>query len=191
MLILILGLILFLGIHSTPILARDWRRGFVAERGEKAWKLLFSLVALLGLILLIYGYGLTRSNPVFIWQPPVWTRHTAILLNLVAFLLLPAAYVPRNHLRYKLGHPMYAGVKIWAFAHLIANGRLGDMVLFGAFLVWAIVGFASARRRDRQAGVVYSEPSWGGTLLSLVIGLLLWAAFVLYLHQLLIGVAPI
>lgn len=191
MLILILGLLLFLGVHSLPIAARDLRGRFLERHGEPRWKGLFSALAVVGLVLIVWGYGLTRVEPVFVWNPPLWTRHLALLLNLVAVVLIAAAYVPRNHFKQRLGHPMYAGVKLWAFAHLLANGRLGDIVLFGAFLVWAVIGFASARRRDRASGVIHPPGTAGGTLATLAAGTLLWVALVFWLHALLIGVAPL
>src|SRR5690606_6525630 len=134
-----------------------------------------------GLVLIVYGYGASRADPVFVWNPPLATRHVAVLLAWIAFVLLAAASIKGNHFKQKLGHPMYAGVKIWAFAHLIANGRLGDIVLFAAFMAWAIAGFAISRRRDRAAGVLAAEARMSQTVITLVAGTLAWALFTFWL----------
>jgi len=190
MALLIAGLILFLGPHSIRIFADGWRTKIIDDKGKKTWKIIYSLVSLAGLILVVYGFGESRANPVFLWNPPVWTRHAAALLVLVAFVLLTAADFPRNKIKQKLGHPMYLGVKTWAFAHLISNGRLGDVLLFGSFLVWAIAGFSAAKRRDRAQGTVYPEGSTQGTISVVVVALIAYGIFSMYLHRLLIGVPP-
>lgn len=190
MLILVLGLLLFLGVHSVRIVADDWRGAQIAARGENAYKGIYSLLSIAGLVLIVWGYGQTRIAPVDLWQPPVWTRHLASLLTLISFVLLVAAYVPANRLKAAVGHPMVAGVKVWAFAHLIANGRLGDVVLFGAFLAWAVLDFTSARRRDRAAGRKPPPGTMKGDLLTVAIGVVAWAVFAMYLHAWLIGVRP-
>ncbi|MCC7313077.1 MAG: NnrU family protein, partial [Sulfuritalea sp.] len=121
---LILGLVLFLGIHSVRIFANDWRDAQLARLGLLPWKGVYALISAVGLGLIIWGYGLARVDPVVLWLPPVWTRHLAALLTLPAFILLVAAYLPGSHIKAKIGHPMVAGVKIWALAHLLANGNL-------------------------------------------------------------------
>ncbi|NDP43449.1 MAG: NnrU family protein, partial [Aromatoleum sp.] len=147
--VLILGLIVFLGAHSVRIIADDWRSAQVARLGAGGWKGVYALVSLAGFVLIVWGFGQARLDPVVLWHPPTWTRHVAGLLTLVAFVLVTAAYVPGNHLKAAVGHPMVAGVKVWAFAHLLANGTLADVVLFGSLLGWAVIDFISARRRDR------------------------------------------
>jgi uncharacterized membrane protein len=112
------------------------------------------------------------------------------LLNLAAFVLLAAAYVRGNTIKAKLGHPMVLGVKVWAFAHLLANGTLNAVVLFGAFLAWAIADFASARRRDRAAGVVYPAGALARDGITVAVGILAWGVFSFLLHGWLIGVRP-
>ena len=109
---------------------------------------------------------------------------------LPSFVLLVAAYVPRNHIKAAVGHPMYAGVKLWAFAHLLSNGRLADVILFGSFLVWAIAGFVAARRRDRRAGTVYPSGTVMYSALTMIAGFVLWAVFAFWAHRWLIGVGP-
>lgn len=190
MIVLILGLILFLGAHSVRIFAYDWRMAQVARLGEKRWKGLVTVVSIVGLVLIVVGYGSTR-DAAELWNPPLWTRHLTALLTLPAFVLLVAAYVPGNHLKAAIGHPMVAGVKLWAFAHLISNGRPGDLVLFGAFLAWAIVDFISSRRRDRRAGTRYPPGTLQGDVKAVAIGLVAWVLFAFYGHAWLIGVAPL
>lgn len=191
MLVLIIGLVVFLGVHSTRIFADDWRSARITSLGERRWKLLYTLASAIGLVLIVWGYGLARQAPVMLWNPPVWTRHLASLLVLVAFVMFVAAYVPRNHVKAAFGHPMYAGVKTWAVAHLVANGMLADLLLFGGFLAWSVLGFRSARRRDRKQQVTYPAGTPGGTILTLVVGAVAWAVFAFYLHGPLIGVRPL
>jgi uncharacterized membrane protein len=190
MLWLCLGLLLFLGVHSSRIVAEGARTRFIAERGENTWKGLYSLVSALGLALIVWGYGAARAAPVLLWTPPVAMKHVAALLTLLAFVLLAAAYVPRNHIRAAVGHPMVLGVKVWALAHLLANQFLADVLLFGAFLVWAVLSFRAARARDRAAGASRPAATVGGTVATLVVGALAWIVFALWLHAWLFGVAP-
>jgi len=187
---LILGLVLFLGVHSLRIFADGWRTAQIARMGELPWKGAYSLFSIVGLGLIVWGYGLARADPVVLWLPPVWTRHLAALLTVPAFILLVAAYLPGSHIKAKVGHPMVAGVKIWALAHLLANGNLADLILFGAFLVWAVADFISARRRDRIAGRTYPVCCWTRDASVTAIGLLAWALFAMWGHTWLIGVRP-
>lgn len=190
MTLLLLGLVLFLGVHSTRIVADDWRSATIARVGEKPWKGVYTLLSIAGFVLLVIGYGAARQSPVVLYTPPVWTRHLAALLTIPAFVLLVAAYVPGNAIKRAVGHPMVAGVKIWAFAHLLANGTLADVLLFGSFLVWAVLSFIAARRRDRAAGTVYPVGAGSRTLITIAVGTLAWAVFAFALHRPLIGVAP-
>ena len=190
MTILLLGLVLFLGIHSARVLAEGPRRAFIAKRGANAWKGLYTVVSLVGFALLVWGYGLARQQPVVLWTAPAALRHVAALLTLVSFVLLAAAYVPGNGIKARLHHPMTLGVKVWAFAHLIANNTLADLLLFGGFLAWSIAVFAAARRRDRADGVTYSPGTASRTVLTVVVGVVLWIVFALWLHGWLIGVRP-
>ena len=191
MAMLVLGLCLFLGVHSVRILADDWRTAQMARLGEKRWKLLYTAVSLAGFGLLVWGYGLTRHAPVELWSPPRAMNYVAAMLMLLSFVLLAAAYVPRNIFKARLGHPMVLSVKVWALAHLLANGNLADALLFGAFLLWAVASFSAARRRDRAAGIAYAVASAGGTGLAVLAGGLAWVAFAFWLHTPLIGVAPL
>ncbi|HEU4458285.1 MAG TPA: NnrU family protein [Methylibium sp.] len=190
MLLLLLGLVIFLGAHSTRIVADGWRDGVVARIGAKRWKGLYALVSLVGFVLIVVGYGLARQQPVVLWQPPVWTRHAASLLVLVAFVLLAAPYVKGNAFATRLRHPMLIGTKLWAFAHLLANGTLADLLLFASFLAWAVLCFRSARRRDRAAGLHGTPGDTAATVKTVVAGVVGWAVFAFWLHGALIGVRP-
>ena len=152
--------------------------------------MLYAAVAIAGFVLLCWGFGLARQQPVLLYVPPLWLRHLNALFTLVAFVLFIAARVPRNHFKAKLHHPQVLAVKVWAFGHLLATGMLHDMVLFGAFLLWAVVLFAVSRRRDRREAAVYAAGTVQGDVLTVVIGGALWLAFVLWLHLWLIGVSP-
>ena len=187
---LLAGLLLFLGVHSTRVFAVGWRSQTRARLGAGSFKGLYSLISLAGFVLLVWGYGVARQQPVVLWNPPVAMRHVAALLTLFAFVLLAAAYVPGNQIKARLHHPMVLGVKVWALAHLLANGTLADVLLFGSFLVWAIVLFAASRRRDRREHTLYARGSAGATSLTVGVGVLAWVAFALWLHRVLIGVAP-
>ena len=190
MIVMVLGLVLFLGVHSVRVVADDWRAAQIAARGEGAWKGLYSLLSIAGFVLIVYGYGLSRTAPVELWSPPVWTRHLASLLTLVSFVLLAAVYVPGTRIKAAVGHPMVLGVKTWALAHLLANGRLADVVLFGSFLAWSIVLYAASRRRDRRSGTRYVAGPASRDLITVVTGVVAWAAFAFWLHASLIGVRP-
>ena len=190
MTLLILGLVLFLGVHSVRVFAEGWRAGARARLGEGAYKGLYTLASVAGLVLIVWGYGLARQQPVVLWLPPVWTRHLAALLTVPAFILLVAAYVPGNSIKAKVHHPMILGVKVWALAHLLANGMLADLLLFGGFLVWAALCFRAARQRDRAGGVNYPPGRMGPTLATVGVGLLAWAGFAFWAHAVLIGVRP-
>ncbi len=191
MLVLILGLFLFLGMHSLRIVANDWRNRQIQRIGENRWKGLFALVSILGFVLIVIGFGLARRHPVLVYVSPPWLRHLNALFTLVAFVLVAAAYVPRNRIKAKLGHPMLAGTKVWAFGHLLATGMLHDVVLFGPFLLWAIADFVVLRRRDRKVGVVYPAGTFQGDAVTLLIGIIAWAVFAFVLHAWLIGVNPL
>ena len=190
MTILILGLVIFLGMHSIRIFADERRTALCARFGEQAWKGAYALISLAGFALIIWGFGLARQEPLVVWSPPTAMRHIAALLTALSFVLLAATYLPRNGIKASLHHPMLLGVKVWALAHLLANGTLADLILFGSFLVWAAFCFRAARQRDRAASTLYPAGTMGGTLASLAVGLLAWAVFAFWLHGLLIGVRP-
>ena len=194
---LILGLILFLGAHSVRIWADGWRNQTIEAYGEKAFKGVYALVSILGFYLLVVGYGEARLQTVALWNPPIFTKHISMLLMLFSSILLMATYIPRNHFKMRLGHPMVLSVKVWALSHLLANGNLADLVLFGSFLIWAVLNFRSARARDRAQvqnpdAMVDAplKPNLFATLIALFGGMALWALITFVLHVKLVGVAP-
>lgn len=191
MALLIAGLIVFLGVHSVRIFADDWRAAQIARVGPKVWKGGYALLSLIGLVLIVYGYGLARQTPIVLYTAPVWTRHLAALLTLMAFVMIAAAYVPGTNIKARIRHPMVAGVKVWAFAHLLANGSLADVILFGSFLAWAILNYSAALRRDRAANVVYAGGPMSRDLTAVAIGGVAWLLFTFWLHGSLIGVRPL
>jgi uncharacterized membrane protein len=190
MALLIVGLLLFLGVHSARVFGEGPRSALQARLGPLGYKGLYTVLSLAGLVLLIVGYGAARENPQMLWLPPVWTRHLAALLTVPAFVLLVAAYVPGNAIKAKLHHPMVLSVKTWALAHLLSNGMLADLLLFGGFLLWAVLSFRAARARDRAAGTVYPAGRVGPTIVVVVVGLVAWAVFAMWAHGVLIGVKP-
>lgn len=190
MAILILGLVIFLGTHSVRIVADDWRTVQRARLGDSAWKGLYSLASLVGFALIVWGVGLARHQPVVVWHPPLTSRDVTALFTLVAFVLIVAAYSPSNRIRAALHHPMLVGVMLWAIGHLLANGMLHDVVLFGAFLVWSICCLVSSRRRDQAAGTVYAAGAAPATVIPIVAGTVIWVVFAFWLHGVLIGVRP-
>ena len=187
---LIAGLVLFLGVHSSRVFADDARAAFIAAHGEKTWKGLYAVLSIVGFVLVVYGYGEARTAPLVLWTPPAWTRHAAALLTLPAFVLLAAAYVPGNAIKGRLGHPMLLGTKIWAAAHLLANGNVADVLLFGGFLVWATLCLRAGKARDRAAGTVYPAGGVAPTVIAVAAGIGAWAAFAFHLHAAWIGVRP-
>ena len=204
---LISGLILFLGAHSVRIWADGWRNQTIEAYGEKAFKGVYALVSILGFYLLVVGYGEARLQTVALWNPPIFTKHISMLLMLLSSILLVATYIPRNHFKMRLGHPMVLSVKVWALSHLLANGNLADLVLFGSFLIWAVLNFRSARARDRAlllhlnvtedaAGEPLAEtestnqPKLPSTIITLVSGIATWALITFVLHAKVVGVSP-
>ena len=190
MTVLILGLLLFLGLHSVRIVADGWRGAQLARLGEKRWKGLYSLMAFAGLGLIIWGYALARQQPQVLWTPPMGLRHASALLMLFSLILLAAANVPRNGIKTWVRHPMLLGTQLWAVAHLLANGSVADVLLFGGFLVWSSVDLYAAVRRDRAAGVAYPGGTMPGTLIAIGAGVALWLLLAFWLHGVLFGVRP-
>ena len=184
------GIALFVLVHSINLIAPNSRRSIIDRVGLQTWKLVYSLIALVGFYLMVVGYAEARMNPTWVWQPPLWTRHASALLTLPAFILLVAAYIPGNRIKAKIGHPMYLSVKLWAAAHLLANGGSHDIGLFGALLLWSVLGFAVSRRRDRAVGLTGQHAGVSRDATTLVLGLAAWAIFAMWLHKALIGISP-
>ena len=187
---LLAGLLMFLGVHSLRIFADGWRAQQIARIGPLPWKGLVSVLSLAGFALLVWGWGMARQAPVVLWQPPVGMRHAASLLTLLAFVLLAAAYVPGNAIKARFHHPMVLGVKTWALAHLLSNGNVAHVVLFGSFLAWGVLLFIASRRRDRREATVYAPGRLAPTLVTVVVGVAVWALFAFKLHGMWIGVRP-
>jgi uncharacterized membrane protein len=189
----ILGLVLFLGTHSVRVFAGGWRNRMVENMGDKMFKAMYSVASLVGFVLLVYGFSKIRWDSPVIWNPPVAMRHIAALLMLVAMVLLVAGQVPHNAIKNKLGHPMVLSVKVWALAHLLANGKQADLVLFGAFLVWSVLNFRAARKRDRlaqAAGQTIEVTATPNTLRVVLIGMAAWALLLFGGHTWLFAVSP-
>lgn len=189
MVILIAGLILFLGTHSVSIIAPGWRGRMVARMGEQKWQAIYGLVAIAGFVLIVWGYGLARQEPIVLYASPLWLRHLVLLLMVPVFPLLLAAYLP-GRIQSAVKHPMLAAVKLWAFAHLLANGTLGDLMLFGSFFAWAVLDRISMKWRA-PLPVQGAPPSKANDIIAVGGGLAIYAAFVLGLHHWLIGVSPV
>jgi uncharacterized membrane protein len=188
MLWLVVGLVVFLGVHSVSIVAPGWRDALAARLGEGAWKGVYSLVSLVGIVLIVVGYGAARQNPVLLWNPPVWTRHLAALLMLPVFICFLAAYLP-GRIKAALKHPMLVAVKLWATAHLLANGTLADVLLFGGFLAWAVADRISLKRRAPRP-IPGAPPGAANDAIAVIAGLAIYALTVLWAHQWLFGVSP-
>lgn len=190
MTLLITGLIVFLGAHSIHMIAPGLREAGIGKLGTWGWKGLFAVVSIVGFVFLVMGYGEARVDPTWLWHSPAWMSHLVALLMIPAMILLVAAYVPGTHMRARMGHPMLLATKIWALVHLLANGGVHDVVLFGAFLAWAVAAFIVNRKRDRAAGRTYPAVGVSRDIIAGVLGLVLYGAFTFKLHLWLMGVAP-
>jgi len=192
MLVLILGLVIFLGVHSVQIVAPQWRKAKMAEWGEGKWKGLYSLAAAVGFILVVWGFGMARQTAPILYEPPVWMKHITALLMVFSFISLAMFRMPAGKLKPMIRHPMLVAIKIWAFAHLLANGDLASLVLFLSFLAWAVWDRISVKRRERAGEVAVITPGpVTNDILTVVVGLVLYALFVWKLHEWLIGVSPV
>ena len=187
---LITGLVLFLGVHSVRVFASSSRDEFIASRGENAWKGLYSIASLAGLVVLVWGFGEARVSPsnVFFYSSPTWLTHLQLLLMVPALILFFASQFPAGRIKKAVKNPMLTGVKIWAIGHLLVNGDLASWLLFGTFLVWAVVLVINTNRRGIEPP---KETSAMGDVLSVVVGIGVWVAFSFWLHEWLIGVPVI
>jgi uncharacterized membrane protein len=189
MVLLVIGLVLFLGIHSISIVAPAWRDAQVAQRGDKGWKGIYTVISLVGFALLLYGYGVARQAPVVLYSPPLWMRHVTALLMIPVFPLLIAAYAP-GRIKAAAKHPMLAATKLWAFAHLLSNGTLADVLLFGGFLAWAVADRISLKKRPARP--IPGAPAGPmNDAIAVVAGLAIYALFVFKAHAWLFGVSPL
>jgi len=183
----IVGLIVFIGAHVF-VTMRDRRAVLVARIGEWPYRGLFSLVSIVGILLIAYGFADYRAaGMIAVWNPPAWTRHIVVVLMWPASIMVTAAYIPGN-IKRKLKHPMLAGVKTWAFAHLCANGDLGGIILFGSVLAWAVYDRVTLKYRvDAGAPPI---PVGGGRndLIAIVVGTILYLALGFVFHPIVVGV---
>jgi uncharacterized membrane protein len=189
MLLLIVGLVLFLGVHSVAIVAPDLRARAIHRLGEGAWKGLYALVSLIGFVSICYGFGLARQTGLVLYSPPAWARHAALIVMLPVFPLLVATYLP-GRIKSAAKHPMLAAVKFWAFAHLLANGSLADVLLFGGFLGWAVMDRISLKRRPAQP-LQTAPPGRWNDVIAVVLGLAIYALLIGWAHVKLFGVSPL
>jgi uncharacterized membrane protein len=188
MVLLIAGLVLFIGMHSIAIVSVATRDRWAAALGVNAWRGVYSLVSAAGLVLVVLGYAAARQSPVVVYVPPSWTRHLAFALMLPVFPLILAAYLP-GAIKARLKHPMLAAVKIWALAHLLANGMLADLLLFGGLMAWAVVTRISLKRRgQRPLMMPLPAPSLMNDVLAVVLGVAVYALVLFWLHGAWIGV---
>lgn len=188
MTMLLVGLAVFLGMHSVSIFAPQWRGAMASRMGTLPWKGLYSAVSIVGFALLWKGYALARLEPIPIYVPPAGLRHVAALLMLPVFPLLLAAYLP-GRIKTLAVHPMLVAVKLWAVSHLLANGMLADIVLFGAFLAWAVMDRISLKRRAPTDTPSLPRSAINDAIV-VIGGLALYGVFVGRWHEALIGVAP-
>lgn len=188
MTVLIIGIVAFLGLHLVPTLP-GLRERLVARLGEGAYKGLFALLSIAAFILLVYGFA--KAPVIQVWPPPSWTRWVAIVLMLPAFIFLVAAYVP-GQIKTKLKHPFLVAIKTWALAHLVANGDLASIILFGSFLAYAAYDRITLKgRTDRGIVVAPRSGPPSNDVIAMVLGVVLYIAFLFWLHPLLIGTSPL
>lgn len=192
MLVMIIGIIIFLGIHSVRIVAPRWRLAKMEQWGEGKWKGLYSLVSVVGLALLVWGFGMARLEAPILYEPPVWMKHITLLLMLFAFVFLGVFIAKPGRIKPALKHPMLISIKTWALAHLLANGDLASLILFLSFLAWAVFDRIALKRQARAglAPAVITPGPVTNDIIAIVIGLVLYVLFIWKLHVLLIGVSP-
>jgi uncharacterized membrane protein len=186
---LILGLILFFGAHSVAIVSPGARDALAAKLGPQLWRIAYSLVSLAGFVLIVRGYAAARLDPQVVYTPPVFLRHVTALLMLPVFPLLLAAYLP-GRIQTATKHPMLAATKAWALAHLLANGMLADVLLFGGFLAWAVLDRVSLGKRPPKVLPMAPQSKFNDAI-AVAGGLVLYGVFVMWAHVRLIGVAPL
>ncbi|WP_306119661.1 MULTISPECIES: NnrU family protein [unclassified Roseitalea] len=185
---LVLGIVVFLGVHSVRMVAPGLRERVIAERGEGTWKGIYSVVSLVGFVLLVWGFGQARMGAPILWTPPVWLAHINLLLMLIALIVLASYAVPTGHIKRAAKHPMILAVKIWALGHLLANGDLASLILFGSFLAWGVWNRISLKRRGAPD---HGEPALRNDVIAVVIGTAVYVWLLLQGHQWLFGVPPI
>jgi uncharacterized membrane protein len=186
MLKLITGLVIFFGVHSIRIVAPGWRDRMLMRLGGGPWKGLYSVAAAVGFVMIVGGYAAARLDPVVLYDPPLWLRHVAMLLMLPVFPLLVATYLP-GRIKAAVKHPMLTATKAWALSHLLVNGMLADVLLFGSFLAWAVIDRIAAGKRP-QLATSAARPSIRNDVIAVLLGLVLYVAFAFWAHPRWIGV---
>jgi uncharacterized membrane protein len=191
MAILILGLVIFLGLHSTRIISESGRERAIARFGEGPWKGIYSLISAIGFVMIVWGFARARYGAPQLWTPLPGARHVTMLLMLLALILLASYLFKRSHITAAVHHPMLWSIVLWSAGHLIANGSAADLVLFGALLVWSVADLVSSYARDRQNGIVYPAPEIRATAGAVVVGLVAYGLLLGGLHLWLFGVSPL
>ncbi len=189
---LIIGLILFLGVHLAKVAAPEWRTNVIATSGDGAWKGIYSIASIIGFGLIIWFYNDAVANGPYLYEPPVWMKQTNALLMLFASISMGVYLFPAGRLKVALKHPMLLAVKIWALGHLLANGSLAAILLFGSFLAWAVIVRISLKKREQRGESklpVAGNVKWD--VLSILVGFALYVVFMAGLHVWLFGVSPI
>ena len=185
--VLVLGLLVFAGTHAISM-ARGTRAGLIARSGETTYKIVYALLSLIGIVLIVWGYGHYRASGLIqLWTPPSWIRHVTVALMWPSIVCVVAAYSP-GHIQRTLKHPMLVGVKLWALAHLLSNGDLGSIILFGGILVWAGIDRASLKRRTDPGGPPIPIGGWRNDLVAVIVGTIVYVALGFWFHPLVIGV---
>lgn len=192
MTLLLLGIVIFLGMHLVRVVAPGLRASVIERQGKGVWMGIYTAISLAGLLLIIYGFGEARAVTGMLYNPPVFLKHISLLLMLLAFICLAAGFLPAGRIAVAVKHPQVLSIKIWALAHLLANGETSSVLLFGSFLTWAVILRISLKRRERAGEKVLPVfRSTSNDLLAVVIGAVAYGLFVWKLHEWLIGVAPI
>jgi uncharacterized membrane protein len=183
----IIGLVIFLGAHVF-VTMRDHRAALIAKIGEWPYRGLFSLVSIIGLVLICYGFATYRAAGfIVVWNPPAWTRHIVVALMWPASIMVTAAYIPGD-IKRVLKHPMLVGVKTWAFAHLCANGDLGGMILFGSILAWAVYDRITLKRRGDAGSPPIPVGGRKNDIIAVIVGTIIYLALGFVFHPVVIGV---
>lgn len=191
MTLLIIGIALFLGIHSTRIFFEPIRVWAINTFGAGAWRAIYTILSVVGLILVVVGFRPAEASAGVVWVPYFAFLHVSALMTLLAFIFVASAYLPAGRIKANLKHPMTFGVAIWAVAHLLINGMSHEVLLFGSFLIWSILVLIAALRRDRQMKLLFIAGPVRNDLLAIVIGTAVWAVFAFYAHEWLFGIAPL
>jgi len=183
---LILGLVLFISIHLTRILAPQLRDGAIAKMGDGPWKGVYSIISILGIYVMTLGFGSVKLDYPELYDPPAFLKHIMMLLVLISFILMAAGNLKAGYIQAKVKHPMLIAFKTWAFAHLLVNGDMASVILFGSLLAWAVFTLIAVKKRGGEPPVA---TSFMPDIISVVIGVVAWFVFAVYLHPWLIGVS--